>query len=120
MWLRDPRAATAVCDVNRRAESEEHLCEIGAYVVMGNHVHLLARPIEPAATVTNWIKGVSAREANRLLNRTGTHFWNREFFDRWVRNDVEHVRIAYYIINNPVRAGFVTRPDDWLWSSAAR
>jgi len=32
------------------------LCRLGGYVAMSNHVHLLALPLETAATLTHWVK----------------------------------------------------------------
>jgi hypothetical protein len=38
----------------------------------------------------------------------------------WVRNGEEFRRIQQYIENNPVTAGLVAMPDEYLWSSAGR
>ena len=120
VWLKDPRVASLVCQVIQQAESPRRLCRLGGYVVMSNHVHLLALPLEPAANLTHWIKGVSARYAQRILSRTGGPFWQHESFDHWVRNSREYERILNYIEHNPVRAGLVSSPEQWPWSSAGR
>jgi putative transposase len=117
-WLTDARVASAVCDVIRDADSQRQLCKLGAFVTMSNHVHVLLLPIEPVAKVTCWIKGVSARTANLILNRTGETFWQHESFDHWVRNGREYERILNYIEENPVRAGLVGCREQWAWSSA--
>jgi putative transposase len=92
-------------------------CQLRAYALMANHVHVLLLPkIEPPRLL-HGIKGASAREANRLLGRTGKS-WQGESYDHWVRNDLEFERIVAYIHNNPVRAGLVARPEDYPWSSA--
>jgi putative transposase len=119
VWLDDARVANMVCDVIQQAAAERRLCLLGGYVVMSNHVHLLALPVASAARLTHWIKGTSARYANRILNRTGTAFWQHESFDHWVRNSREYERILGYIHHNPVRAGLVSSPEHWPWSSAA-
>ena len=36
----------------------------------------------------------------------------------WARDDAEVLRIIDYIENNPVKAGLVTEPEDYRWSSA--
>jgi putative DNA methylase len=71
------------------------------------------------STITKSLKGYTAREANRRLGRTGEQFWQQESFDHWPRDEGEFLRIIEYIENNPVKAGLVQRPEDWLWSSAA-
>jgi hypothetical protein len=53
VWLKDPRVASVVCEVIRQAESPRRLCRLGGYVVMSNHVHLLALPLESAARLTH-------------------------------------------------------------------
>ena len=69
--------------------------------------------------IRNGIKGASSRAANLILRRKG-HFWQDESFDHWVRNSKEFEKIRVYIENNPVSAGLVTAPQEWLWSSCAQ
>jgi REP element-mobilizing transposase RayT len=118
VWLRDTRIARSIVEALRFAQDELRLCELRSYVVMPNHVHVLLEPNVPLARVTKSIKGYTAREANKLLQRTGQPFWQYESYDRWVRNDAELQRIVRYIERNPVTAGFVRSPEDWPWSSA--
>ncbi len=87
---------------------------------MANHVHLLLTPNLPVHKAIMNIKSASARVANSILQRTGEHFWQDESYDHWVRNDRERNSIVRYIHNNPVKAGLVDEPEDWLWSSASR
>jgi putative transposase len=65
------------------------------------------------------IKGFTARECNRLLAQAGM-FWQQESYDHVVRDDDELERIIQYVLNNPVKAGLVERPELWRWSSAYR
>jgi putative transposase len=85
---------------------------------MANHVHLLILPKISPARLLQSLKGATAREANRLLGRTGEPFWQKESYDHWVRNGAEYVRIKSYIENNPVKAGLVQTPEEYRWSSA--
>jgi len=71
----------------------------------------------PGAAFT--LKGTTAREANRLLSRTGEPFWQCESYDHWVRNDVECARIVRYIENNPVKAALTGLAEEFPWSSAS-
>jgi hypothetical protein len=64
------------------------------------------------------LKGYTAHEVNRLLGRTGVPFWQRESYDHWVRDQPEWQKIVAYIENNPVKAGLVSRAEDYRWSSA--
>ncbi len=92
--------------------------QLGPFVVMANHVHLLLLPSVAPSLLLKSLKGATAREANRLLHRTGEQFWQRESYDHWVRDETEWNRIAGYVERNPVKAGLVSRAEDYAWSSA--
>jgi putative transposase len=93
--------------------------ELGAYVVMSNHVHVLLLPKVSPSRLLQSLKGATAREANRILGRTGEMFWQAESYDHWVRDETERRRIVAYIESNPVKAGLVKRAEDYCWSSAS-
>ena len=93
-------------------------CQLHAFVITPNHVHVLLTPWVELATITRAIKGKSARQANLLLERTGRPFWQDESFDHWIRNPRQFDKIRKYIENNPVRAGLVDRPEHWPFSGA--
>ena len=87
-----------------------------AWVIMPNHVHVLLTPRIHPTRLINLLKGATAREANKILRRTGEPFWQGECYDHWVRDEEEFARIARYIANNPVRAGLAGAPADYPWS----
>jgi hypothetical protein len=56
----------------------------------------------------------------RAVNqRRGTEgeLWQARFFDRALRSVEEYNEKVEYIHLNPVRAGLVSRREDWRWSS---
>jgi REP element-mobilizing transposase RayT len=117
MYLRQPAIAELVMESIRKGEELDHY-KLYAFVVMANHVHVLILPqIDPSRLLKS-LKGATAREANKLLRRTGEPFWQKESYDHWVRNEAEFERIRAYIENNPVKAGLVTTPEQYPWSSA--
>ena len=69
--------------------------------------------------ITGAIKGKSSRIANTILQRTGSPFWQDESFDHWIRSRAEFEETRSYIEANPVRAGLVSAPEEWPYSSAA-
>jgi REP element-mobilizing transposase RayT len=119
LWLRSEILADMVVDAIHFGEQTLGHYELGAYVVMPNHVHVLVTPRVPVPELMRRLKGYTAREANRILNRTGEAFWQGESYDHGVRNSEEWGRIAAYIERNPVTAGLAARPEDYRWSSAA-
>ena len=96
--------------------------DLHAWVVMPNHVHAVLRP-RPDWTLSGLLKswkGFSAREANRILKRTGTIFWQAESFDHVIRDDDDLHRCCHYTTMNPVNARLCALPENWRWSSAYR
>lgn len=120
LWLKDPRIAACVVEKLSEGAERLHYYDLHAYVVMANHVHMLMTPQVEVRRLMNGLKGVTARSANAILNRTGKRFWQDESFDHWVRSEAQFARIRNYIEMNPVTAGLVNKPEDWPWSSAFR
>ena len=118
MYLKLKPIAQIVVDSLRRGVQLGHY-ELGAWVLMANHVHALLFPLVSPSRMMQSLKGATAREANRHLGLTGQPFWQAESYDHWVRNNAELERIVGYIENNPVKAGLVARPEEHRWSSAA-
>ncbi len=115
-YMRIPAIADVVAASIRKGAPDEYL--LHSWVVMPNHVHLLITPRIKPSVVLRKMKGVSAREANRLLGVTGRPFWQDESYDRLVRSHEEFERIVNYILQNPVRAGLVRSEREYTWSSA--
>ncbi len=115
-FLKDPRVAKLVVDALRHFDGARY--HLHAWCVMPNHVHVIFSVL-PARTpalrlssiIQSW-KSFTAKEANRLLARTGS-FWQREYYDHLVRDDEDFVRCIEYTINNPVKAGLCERWEDW-------
>ncbi len=76
--------------------------DIHAYVIMPNHVHVLMTPLggHTVQTIVGGWKRYSSGQINRLLNREGS-VWERECFDRLVRNADEFTAHVCYIRDNP-------------------
>jgi putative transposase len=93
-------------------------CSVHAYVLMTNHVHLLATADEPEGA-SLFMKNLAQRYAqhfNRTSHRSGP-LWEGRFRSSPV--DCERYLLACYryIELNPVRAGMVSSPVDYPWSS---
>jgi REP element-mobilizing transposase RayT len=92
-----------------------------AWVVMPNHVHVLIETNGDyllSDVIQGW-KSYTSSMANKRLGRKGS-FWQREYFDRYIRDDAHLQACIRYIHQNPVKAGLVSRAEDWPYSSARR
>jgi REP element-mobilizing transposase RayT len=116
-WLNDSRLANAVAEAIMAGATEKQFYELTAWAVMPNHVHILVLPKVPLRQITQWIKGRTAREANKILQRMGERFGraNPMIIGREMLGNVTALR---RIEDNPVSAGMVSRAEDWRWSSA--
>ena len=96
-------------------------CRIFAYVLMTNHFHLLVEPAE-AGDLGRFMQSVGrryVRYVNETYRRTGT-LWEGRFKSAAVSRDDYLIACSRYIELNPVRAGMVTHPKDYRWSSYQR
>ncbi len=110
------------CYLNKLLEaSQKHQCDIHAYVLMTNHVHLLVTPHTEngISKMMQSVAGYYVRYFNSSYNRTGT-LWEGRY--RATLIDTTHYLLTCmrYIELNPVRAQeMVKRPADYPWSSYA-
>lgn len=133
-WLSNPNIAKIIRDNLYHHAGTKY--SLWAYVIMPNHVHLVLEPDKEwikrfenqnnekaqyergiLSAILHSLRSYTANEANKVLSRTGK-FWQNEAYDHWLRNNEEFQRVVYYVENNPVRAGLVKNPCDWLYSSA--
>jgi putative DNA methylase len=116
-WLRDPRIAELVEHALLHFDGERY--RLLEWCIMPNHVHVLLEtlPGYPLGDVVRSWKTVTAREANQLLDRTGS-FWMVDYFDRCVRDERHLAAVRAYIRENPVRAGLCATAEEWRWGSA--
>jgi putative transposase len=137
VWLNDERVASVVAESLHYRHGRVY--RLDAFTIMSNHVHTVIKPLpvgqgedtllnlgakdSPAddveyqslAAIMQSLKGYTAFRANQLLGREG-EFWAHESYDHWIRDNDEWQRIVAYVLNNPLKAGYVKRWQDWTWN----
>lgn len=115
--MNDPRIASTVQNALLFFDGRRY--RLHAWVVMPNHVHALLTPLAgwELGQILHFWKSFTANECNKLLGRHGK-FWQKESFDRYVRDERHYHNAVAYIERNPVKAGLCEKPEDWRWSSA--
>ena len=90
-------------------------------VVMPDHIHVILKPLNrendcfySLTQILKGIKGRSATKINQETGRTGA-LWQKESFDRIIRDHDEWCNKHEYIRNNPVSAELVENPTDYNW-----
>ncbi len=93
-------------------------CRIHAYVLMTNHVHLLASTArsDGLSLMMQYVGRHFVRYINRSYHRSGT-LWEGRFRASLVDTATYFLRCCRYIECNPVRAGMVLSPEEYRWSS---
>jgi REP element-mobilizing transposase RayT len=134
-WLGNDRIARIVADSLHYWDGKRY--ELFCYCIMPNHVHLvigvgqLEKLSNEGASLRRVgqhnnlsrgalslilfsIKRYTAREANKILERTGA-FWQHESYDHTVRDGNELSRIIRYVKENPMKARLVNDWKAWKW-----
>lgn len=96
-------------------EKYNWLCH--AYCLMGNHYHLLIET--PEANLSKGMRqlnGVYTQCFNKAHGRVG-HVFQGRYRAILVEKETYLLELARYIVLNPVRAGMVSSPSEWPWSS---
>ena len=105
--------------------------DLHAFCIMPNHVHAVFERLSKSGwqpdhgdtlechsdlpKIMQSLKRHTARQANLTLGREGA-FWQDESYDHVIRDGEEYIRIVNYILEDPVKAGLVSRWDEWPWT----
>jgi hypothetical protein len=96
--------AAFVSDTLFRRDAVDYL--LHSWVIMPNHVHVLVSPFPEKplpGSVAGW-KRFSATRIHKASGATGS-LWQRDYFDRLIRDWDHFLNVARYIRRNPVKAG---------------
>ncbi|HWW06015.1 transposase [Collimonas sp.] len=101
-----------------RDAAKQFKVAIHAYVLMSNHVHLLATPsdAEGLAKMMQWVGRYYVPYFNQKYGRVGT-LWQGRYRATAIDSEPYFMLCSCYIDQNPVRAGIVANPGEYQWSS---
>ncbi len=114
--LRDPQVAWTVQSALRHFDGCHY--DLLAWCIMPNHVHVLLRmttPDRPLGGIVHSWKSFTAKQINQYLGRQGA-LWQRDYFDRYIRDQPHLEASVEYIRQNPVKAGLVEVAEHWPWT----
>ena len=77
--------------------------QVAAMAIMPNHIHLLIKQKTNLSGIVKYIKGKSAIDLNRHLEKNG-QFWSKDYYDRAIRDEHHFEQVYRYILNNPIKA----------------
>jgi len=100
------------------AATERHGVAVHAYALMNTHFHLMVTPRDDTA-LPRAMKSLGARYVryfNQKYDRFGT-LWASRYRGIAIADDSYGLTCLRYIEQNPVRAGLVSKPEEYRWSS---
>ncbi len=115
--LTDPTLARDIIDTWHRCADVRY--QLHAWCVMPNHVHVLIAPL-PEFALGSIVQSWKSWTGKNIKARTGTVMWQRDYWDRFIRDESHYQQTVAYIHENPVTAGLASSAEAWPWSSAAR
>ncbi len=90
---------------------------IHGYCLMSNHYHLLAETVDGnLSRGMRQLNGLYSQQFNRRYHESG-HLFQGRYKAILVQKEAYLIELVRYVVLNPVRAGMVRRPEDWVWSS---
>ena len=104
--------------------------ELNGYVFMLNHIHLIVTSPDMAGFLRDFKRFTTAKFKANLettepsvlklfIDAQGSYrFWMETNAPKKIENPAFYLQKLNYIHENPVRKGYVSRPEHWLWSSA--
>ena len=110
------RVDLVLLQIERSADEEQFA--IIAYAFMPDHVHLLIEGLCESSECRRFISRAKQFSGYHYANQFGHRLWQRYGFERVLRNDEVTLVVAKYILENPVRAGLVSRVEDYPFAGS--
>jgi putative transposase len=110
--LSDRKVATSVID-SLKEEKLKRGYKIYAWCLMPDHLHILLNPADSGVAISQFVQAFKSRTGFWYEKQYGKLLWQRSFYDHIVRMSEDAIKIADYILNNPVRKGMAEKPEDY-------
>jgi len=99
-----------------RKDCVEHSFLLRAYCLMPNHLHMLLQGSSLNADLLKFIGNFKHKTSRRFSAGSRKALWQTSFYDHILRKPDAPGDVSWYIWMNPVRAGLVTKPEDYPYS----
>jgi len=120
--LFDSDADYQACLVVLATALRRHPADLLAYCLMPNHFHLVIRPLVDGqmSHLMQWFTATHSRQWHLRRGTVGTGAVYQGRFKAFpVQTDAHFLTVCRYVERNALRAGLVSRVEDWPWSSLA-
>jgi REP element-mobilizing transposase RayT len=106
-------AASSVLNEMLAMESDA-IWQIRCATVMPDHAHLLF-VLGERLSLGKSLARLKGKTAGALRSSSPSATWERDFFDRMIRQRDEILPVFLYVFLNPYRAGLSDRAERWPW-----
>jgi putative transposase len=89
--------------------------EITVYCVMPDHMHLLATGLAEWSDLRAFVADAKKQTGWAFRRQHRQRLWQEGYYERILREAEPTWNVVRYIVNNPVRAELVERPEDYPW-----
>ena len=113
----NPEIASWTLDELRK-ESIEYRFAIDAYCAMPDHLHLLARGLDSASNLLDFLRRFKGQTTRWYAIKTNRGLWQKKFYDYILRAGDSGGSVAAYIWQNPLRRGLCTDPRQYPFSGS--
>jgi REP element-mobilizing transposase RayT len=85
-------------------------------MIMPDHIHLFCAPADLIPMpLEPWVRFWKANVSKNWSDPEHLPIWQRDFWDTQLRRTEGYEEKWNYVVENPVRAGFVNNSEDWLY-----
>jgi len=109
-----PDSLASVEEILFRTAKEKNVF-LMVYVIMPTHVHMIAGSNGGGLAISRFMHSFKGRVRESLAGKV--KFWQDRFDDLVITSEKVFLTKLNYIHTNPVRAGLVNNPENWLYSS---
>lgn len=104
--------------ISLKTEVQKHGYKMIAWVILDNHYHFLFRTIKSGylSKMINQVHGFVSYQLNKINKTPGRKIF-QNYWDRCMRDEADFWRRFNYIHHNPVKHGYVSRMEDYEFSS---
>ncbi|MCA8922897.1 MAG: transposase [Planctomycetes bacterium] len=88
-----------------------------AWCVMPDHVHALVAPRENGSVI-RWVQVLKSLTAHQARGAGVSRLWQRGYHDHVLRMAETIPEVVRYVLENPARAGLVSRWQEWRHSGS--
>lgn len=100
------------------AAKTRHPVKLFGFCLLSNHFHIVLEPstLATLSRFMHWWLTSHVQHHRRRYCGSG-HIWQGRFKSFPIQQDTHFLMVLRYVLLNPVRAGLVSDPNHWRWSS---